>query len=285
MEVSIIIPSYTKRSFKITLDSMRSQIFSKNFEILIIRNGSSKNSLFRDGNLTIIDIKKVGANIARNLGIKKSKGNILAFTDDDVIAPINWIKNIYEAHNEYDGPAIGGRVIPKWPREGKPDWVKGVLLDYLSLLDISPIPTILKKWDWIVGVNMSFKREIFNKVGYFDVLLDRVEENLQSCGETEFCDRLRSADFDIYYDPKIVIKHIISNNRLTQTYFLQRAFWQGISDYRVDEKSMNKKQIERNIKNHMNKINKSQIIQTNENHLFINMCTTARSLGYVQGKY
>lgn len=89
--VSIILPYYQKKKFiKKTLDSIYSQTF-KNFEIILVYNDKNKKDLNYIKKLLIkfkkykiiISNKIQGAGVSRNLGIKKSSGNYLAFLDCD----------------------------------------------------------------------------------------------------------------------------------------------------------------------------------------------------------
>jgi glycosyltransferase involved in cell wall biosynthesis len=85
---SIIIPLYNKESFiENTLKSVFSQAFT-NYEIIIINDESTDKSedivlTFNDERIQIYSQKNQGASAARNLGIKKSKGNFIAFLDAD----------------------------------------------------------------------------------------------------------------------------------------------------------------------------------------------------------
>lgn len=282
MDISVVIPTYVKRSCADVIESLKKQVFSGEFEILVIRNGSKKNIVSSDGVFRTIEIKKTGANIARNLGLDKSKAEIVVFIDDDVIVPKDWLKNIRIAHKKYRGPVIGGKVVPKWPKDGKPGWVKGVLFDYLSLLNYSPNAKIVHKWGWIVGANMSFKKWVFNEVGIFDETLDRVGDNLLSCGETELCDRIRSAGMDVYYDPSIVVKHIISKDRLNLNYFLRRAYCQGISDYYVDKKTMSVEKLKKKADMYDKDVVFTKESPLGQYQLVEKMCSIMRDIGYVQ---
>ena len=94
---SIIIPLYNKENFIVkTINSALRQTFS-NFEIIIINDGSTDESLnrlkiFNDRRIRIFDIPNSGVSVARNYGIKKSKSKMIALLDSDDI----WEKNHLE---------------------------------------------------------------------------------------------------------------------------------------------------------------------------------------------
>lgn len=100
-EISIIIPTYNKSSLVIeTIYSVLNQSY-KDFELLIIDDGSND-----DTKLKILEIKDErikyfyknngGQASARNLGIKKTKGNYIAFLDHDDLWPNNYLEIMYE---------------------------------------------------------------------------------------------------------------------------------------------------------------------------------------------
>ena len=87
--VSIIIPNYNKEEFlSICIQSVLNQTY-KNFEIIIIDNFSSDQSLdvikkFIDPRINLFQFQNNGIIAAsRNFGIKKSNGKYLAFLDSD----------------------------------------------------------------------------------------------------------------------------------------------------------------------------------------------------------
>lgn len=99
---SIIIPLYNKAEYIVdTLNSALLQTYS-NFEIIIINDGSSDNSLdlvkkINHPNITIINQENQGVSVARNNGIKKAKGNYIAFLDADDYWYPNHLSKILES--------------------------------------------------------------------------------------------------------------------------------------------------------------------------------------------
>ena len=98
--VSVIIPYYKKKAFfKKTLKSAINQTL-KDYEIIIIYNDEDEDEINFVKKLTknkkkiklLIKRQKLGAGIARNFGIKKSKGKYVAFLDADDV----WKKNKLE---------------------------------------------------------------------------------------------------------------------------------------------------------------------------------------------
>lgn len=102
-KVSIIMPVYNGEKFlRESIESTLSQTY-QNFELIIINDGSTDNSLSiikeykeRDNRIEIIDKKNSGVSDSRNTGILKSNGNYIAFIDCDDI----WQNNKLELQIE-----------------------------------------------------------------------------------------------------------------------------------------------------------------------------------------
>lgn len=95
MYFSIIIPVYNASSYiKKCLSSIKSQSFS-DFEVLLINDGSTDNSLEiinqeinEDSRFKVITKPNSGVSATRNLGLSKATGNYIIFVDaDDWIEP------------------------------------------------------------------------------------------------------------------------------------------------------------------------------------------------------
>jgi len=281
MKISVVIPSYKDRKHDLTISSILNQDYS-DFEIIVVKNGMSKDFEQIEGRVKYYEIRETGANLARNFGIRKSKGEIVAFTDDDVTVDKKWLKTISKSHQKHEALVIGGKIKPSWPNKKKPYWVKGRLLDYLSILDYSEKITKVDRWGWLAGANITFKRDVFEKIGYFDEELGRFGNNLLSSGEVELCNRIRRSGGQILYDPTIVVFHLIFEDRLTPNYFLQRSYWQGASDFLMDKKVMDKTGLKEKYKQistkNPNKLSKSKDVHSSIEKL----CEVMRSVGYMQ---
>ncbi len=94
--VSIIIPVYNITYFREAFNSAYNQSYSEKEIIIIYDNNKKKDfekicrATYKKKNVKLINNNKnLGAGVARNIGIKYSKGTFLAFLDSDD----RWVKN------------------------------------------------------------------------------------------------------------------------------------------------------------------------------------------------
>jgi glycosyltransferase involved in cell wall biosynthesis len=120
-----------------------------------------------DQRLTYVHSSEPGLSRAYNNGIGRSTGPIIAFTDDDCLVPVDWIRRIEEAfESEPDGDLLYGKVIPKGdsPEErGLTPW-----------LDIAKPERLSRKDGFKVfgmGANFAARRRLFDRIGGFDEVL------------------------------------------------------------------------------------------------------------------
>lgn len=115
-QLSVIIASYnSENTIEDCLLSLKNQKTDKDFEIIIVdssTDGTAKlvEERFPETNLYRFSEKKFPGD-ARNYGISRAKGEVIAFTDTDCIVDNTWINEIIEAHKAHpEHPAIGGVV-------------------------------------------------------------------------------------------------------------------------------------------------------------------------------
>jgi len=119
--VSVVIPTHNRRELlKNTIESLFNQSYPKDrYEIIIIDNSSNDGTKemvisLQEKSLRILRYyykENRGPGSARNLGITKSKGVIIAFTDSDCVADQNWLKNGVSKITESIG-IVQGKTMP-----------------------------------------------------------------------------------------------------------------------------------------------------------------------------
>lgn len=113
VKVSIIVPVYNAEKYiERCIKSLIGQTY-KNIEIILINDGSEDKSLnilrnFEniDKRITLINQENSGPSKARNLGIKKSTGDYIAFIDADDYVELNYIEKMIKQSNCFKSDMI-----------------------------------------------------------------------------------------------------------------------------------------------------------------------------------
>ncbi len=182
--------------------------------------------------------EKQGLSQARNRGRQHAQGDIVAFTDDDVIVDKYWLFNIHKVFSEYRVAAVGGRILPLWDTP-KPRWLIPDLFGMLALLDLGGRPIYLTSPS-IYGANFAVRAEMFRKYGAFNINLGRIGKRLSCHEEYDFLLRLHHAGEKILYHPNVLVHHCISRERMSKSYFRRWRYYAGASSA-VMQKNVSRK--------------------------------------------
>ncbi|MCK1616075.1 glycosyltransferase [Bradyrhizobium sp. 159] len=185
-------------------------------EIIVVDN-ASRDRRTRDVALaaaaTYIREERPGLDIARNAGALHATGDIVAYTDDDVLLHPRWLEQLTRA---FDSPQIGavtGLVLPaelatEAQRHFETYWGFGkgyCEQDYDSAAFRSHRGQVLPAWDIGAGASMAFRREVFQAVGLFD---ERLDVGQAGCsGDSEYWYRLLAGGYTCRYTPASVAFH------------------------------------------------------------------------------
>jgi GT2 family glycosyltransferase len=166
-----------------------------------------------------------GKSHALNAAIREARGDILAFTDDDVIVQPTWLRNLTSALESKEWAGAGGRIrpeqgfsFPPWLSLEGPYSMGGVV----GLFDRGDKPAEL---DWApYGANMAFRKEMFEKYGGFRTDLGPPPSEIGG-EDTEFGYRLMASGERLRYEPSAIVYHKMPVNRISKDCFL--AWWFG----------------------------------------------------------
>jgi glycosyltransferase involved in cell wall biosynthesis len=248
--ISVVLCTYNRASsLRRTLESFGRMSVVPDFEweLLIVDNNSSDNTcrevnaFTRNSGLNIRYIwePRTGKSHALNRGISEARGEIIAFTDDDVQVSREWLSELSRTFSEFDCIGVGGRVIAVWDGIVKPDWFATAGPYFLGIGAVAPQFERGDRATEIstpaVGANMAFRREAFEKYGSFRTDMGPGVSRGSQLGEDyEFENRLLHAGEKIIYSPTAVIFHPAVQDRITKKCILRFYFNRGRTDIRLD---------------------------------------------------
>ena len=165
--ISVIIPLYNKESTILkTLTSVINQAY-KDFEIVIIDDGSTDNSIsiinnnFDDHRITIISQSNQGVSIARNQGVFHSKYELIAFLDADDLWDEKYLDFMVKAYNMF--PYVGMYCCAGFVKNADGSILERV--DYEIKNPISRIDFFKNPHIYLHTSSTVVKKEVFNQVG------------------------------------------------------------------------------------------------------------------------
>lgn len=240
--VSVIIPTYNRSALlEGTVDSLLAQNYpADRFEIILVDNASTDDTpqvvarlVALNGRVRRMKEPRRGAHFARNAGATVSVGEILYFTDDDMIADPNLLSAIVVPFSmDANIGAATGRVLPKWETE-PPVWVlTHCRNELLSLNDLGESLILSDHDPGVFSCHEAIRRDVFFKAGGFNP--DTNAGTFVGDNETGLNIKVRNLGYRFAYAGESVTHHVIPASRMTQVYLNSRFADQGFCDSYTD---------------------------------------------------
>jgi glycosyltransferase involved in cell wall biosynthesis len=241
MDVSIIICTHNRAGdLRDTLASLAAVSQRGRVELLVVDNGST------DQTRAVVEAMAAefpyplrylyeardGKYAALNAGIRATTGSVVVATDDDARFEPDWLERAVDGLHQHQCDFVGGRVLPLWGGP-KPDWLaerNGLHAKVVALLDHGDhVREFGRSISWPLGVNVAYRRDVFERVGLFDNRLGRKAGTLRNQAQREWHLRARAAGLRGFYLPNMVVHHMVPAERLSKQYFRRWLYWHGIS--------------------------------------------------------
>ena len=187
-------------------------------EVIIVDNDPATSDLHRQleqfPGLRYVRERRPGLAHARNAGIRAATGDIILFTDDDVVVHPEWPIRIIRCFDDPAVMAATGLVLPaeletdaqvafEWDLGGFGQGFRPIRYDaeFFAAGRDRGVPV----WRIGCGASMAFRRSAFAKVGLFDT---RLGAGASGCSEdSELWYRLLAAGHVCQYEPSAVVYH------------------------------------------------------------------------------
>jgi glycosyltransferase involved in cell wall biosynthesis len=233
--VSVVISVYSEDRLGYLLDcinSLRKQSMKPDEIIVVFDPKPMLIDFFKcrlADDVKIVVSEQYGLSNARNAGIKSANGEIVTFIDDDAVAEECWLENLVKNYEDPNVVGVGGFIKPLW-ENGYVKWFPEEL-NWLVGCSYKGLPEHKADIRNPIGCNMSFRKNVLEKAGYFRSDVGRFGKKLLSGEEPELSMRIleKFSKAKIMYDPSAVVYHRINKSRVNLKYLWKRSFFEGIS--------------------------------------------------------
>lgn len=213
MVISIIIPTLNRAgSLHLCLERIKENSLSgeERMEVIVIDSSDDNSSeiICKEFNFSqYLKSKLKNRSFQRNLGLKKAKGEVIAFLDDDCFVRDSWLVRLSARFKKNNIDILGGVVFDQEQEVSRfhgTEFIGRVFDNGMTIANfMSPINRMVEV-DWLPGGNMAFRREVFNRIAGFDVSC------IGTAGyeETDLCIRAQKAGYKLFFDPQIAVDHV-----------------------------------------------------------------------------
>jgi glycosyltransferase involved in cell wall biosynthesis len=216
--ISVIIPTYNSEKF---ISNLLDSIFKsgvQGFEVVMVDDCSTDNTveIAKKYPVKIVELgENSGPAIARNMGVKKAKGDILFFLDSDVVVmkgTINEVKDFFDK-NPATNCVIG--ICTKEPLN------KGFVPRYMALFEhIHLAGSDAERVSVFSPRCGAVRKDFFEKIGGYNETYRRADLE-----DFELARRINKAD-GIVLNRKMIVTHQFADfKKAVRNYFMRSVLW------------------------------------------------------------
>lgn len=234
-KISVVICTYNRARYLTgAMDSLSTQTIGvENYEVIIVNNASTDDTALvcqkyltehPEAPITYLEEYQQGASFARNTGAAIARAPLLCFMDDDAVAKNDYIEKILAFFQEVpEAGGLGGRIIPRYvPAE--PVWMSHYVSSLVGHFHYSNERSPFSGGKYPLESNMIIRTTDFREIGGFSSALPGVVGNIRIGGEgKDLFYRLMQLGRVIYYDPEVVVEHVVETEKLTPAYLYRVA--------------------------------------------------------------
>lgn len=234
MDASIVVCTYNRaESLRDTLRALQALQAApgRTWEVIVVDNNS------RDHTRAVVEeVQRTwpllryefegaqGLSHARNHGIECARGEVILFTDDDVLPEPEWLEVTLAGLREHGADACGGWIGPIWETP-PPPWLTERFYGFLAVrTDRSDDYEVTADTAPPYGANMAFRRRVFERVGLFDTRRGRKGAVLASGEDGEMFERILASGMKVVFLGGSRVHHKVESFRTTKRYFRRWRF-------------------------------------------------------------
>lgn len=195
--ISVVVCSYNGSStIRDTMEGLL-KVDYPNYEVIVVNDGSTDKTaeIVSKYPFKLISTRNQGLSSARNTGLYRASGEIVAYIDDDAYPDPHWLKYLAYAYHNSNHVGIGG---PNLAPEGD-----GPIADCVANAPGGPVHVLIDDEiaEHIPGCNMSFKRDALLAIDGFDPIYRAAGDDVDVCW------RIQNNGGTIGYHPSALVWH------------------------------------------------------------------------------
>jgi len=219
--------------------AIRQQYCAEPFEILVVNNNSTDNTIAILDTLAAepgirlrhVNETQQGISHARNRALEEAmSADFLYFMDDDELPQRGLLTASIDALANEGADCAGGRIINYFEDGQRPKWLGDELLGFLAEINHGDEAFWIEDESTPIWTsNVAYRMELFrsNPGLRFDVRYSREGKGVGGGEDVIMLKKLLDMKAKIRYRPDMVVEHRVETWRLSKNYFLKLHFTSG----------------------------------------------------------
>jgi glycosyltransferase involved in cell wall biosynthesis len=215
-------------------------------EIIVADNGSTDDTrdVVRSNEASgcavrYLSVPEPGKSHAVNAALRIARGDVIAFTDDDVQPERSWIANLARAFDETGVDFVAGRIQPIW-EVAPPQWMSPALHGVLAVPDNGDVRLPIGEGEtnqvMPIGANTAIRASVLARIGGLRTDLGKLNGSLRTGEDHELFLRLIHHGYRGVYEPAALVAHFVPASRLRRSYFRRWLYQNGGDVARIERR-------------------------------------------------
>ncbi|MEW5961325.1 MAG: glycosyltransferase, partial [Chloroflexota bacterium] len=232
--ITVVVPAHNEAELLPTvLDSLAAQTLPKTlYSVIVVDNNSTDNTweVVREYESRLqvryIFEPQLGVSHAMNTGYRTAETDYVAFIDADAKAAPDWLEQIMAALERVHPHFLGGPYFAFY-NSPKPAWARDCY--FSRIVEVGEQARLVTEEKFVLNAtNMICQKRTLEYLGGFTPL-GLKGRGMARGDETELMIRAwrEIPDLQVYYDPAIVVYHLVRSKALSIRYWLRWAFNTG----------------------------------------------------------
>jgi GT2 family glycosyltransferase len=169
-----------------------------------------------------------GKNRALNRALALARGELLVFTDDDVLPQAGWLTELVSASRRWpDADIFGGQILHSWP-DGTPGWLRELCREGALNFALYSFPQPEGPAERLpAGPNFAVRAAALQGMRFREDIGPQAGAQYAMGSETELLQRLRESGKQMIYVPAATVLHVIQPWQLATSNLYRRSFRYG----------------------------------------------------------